>query len=222
MTDEELTRLAEAATPGPWHVLPNSITETSPGYWNIPVCGPDHSTPAHCYGQKHRTPNADFIAAARDAVPRLLAEKVALRKQLGDAAQLLYCCDVGEDAGCGCRSATLPELVSRMLEEKKEHRVQLLAEKAELRAENERLRESPQRIADAGPTCPEHGCPLVRIRYANAHSCPECLCRERDQEILENEEVRAEVARLQALVNPLADRVAAQSDLLSRKAEKTP
>jgi hypothetical protein len=134
----------------------------------------------------------DAVVAFRRELPRLLAEKAALRKERDRLHNLAL--NYGnkldewrEMTGCSCPSAAAGEIASLK--------------------------------ADTVRTCPEHGCPLVRIRHAKAHACPECLCRERDQEILANETLTAEVVRLQAIVNGLADRVAAQSELLSRKAE---
>jgi hypothetical protein len=64
ITREELDRwkeLAEAATEGPWEVIERG------GYYYFKPPGD------HRMGRK-RKENAEFIAAARDAVPRLVAE----------------------------------------------------------------------------------------------------------------------------------------------------
>jgi hypothetical protein len=55
---------------------------------------------------------------------------------------------------------------------------------------------------------------------AARHDCPSCLRQERDflQDRLKKQQ--AEIDRLSRLVNTLADRVTAQSELLSKLAER--
>ena len=85
MTNEELTRLdalAAAATPGPWH----TDADTCPEYddpavmagkqW---VCATSYDTLSTSIGERDIKADAAFIAAARDAVPALVAEVRRLR-----------------------------------------------------------------------------------------------------------------------------------------------
>jgi hypothetical protein len=77
---DELTRwkkLAEAATAGPWELIERG------GYYYFKPPGD------HRMGRK-RKENAEFIAAARDAVPRLVAEVKHLR-------EMIYCVDCGDE-----------------------------------------------------------------------------------------------------------------------------
>ena len=78
MTDDELKelrRLADAATPGPWYAG-HSYEQGDPGTyvgqendWRIIVCD----------DQEPRVEDAAFIAAAREAIPKLLDEIKRLR-----------------------------------------------------------------------------------------------------------------------------------------------
>lgn len=61
--------------------------------------------------------------------------------------------------------------------------------------------------------CEKHKCSFVYLHRARAWHCSECLCEERDEAI-------AEVESLQSQNLALAERVAAQFELLSRAAEK--
>ncbi len=79
MTDErlaELERLADAATPGPWEPL----TPAS-GKW---VCSLAPGAIGMAWRRNH-TNDAAFVAAARTAIPELIAE-VRRHKALEDAA----------------------------------------------------------------------------------------------------------------------------------------
>lgn len=80
MTEEELSRieaLANAATPGPWEV---SDSEPLNGcIWSVgPICGYD----GDALGLRVGDPNADFVAAAREDVPKLIAEVRRQRAEL--------------------------------------------------------------------------------------------------------------------------------------------
>lgn len=79
MTDDELRALAEAATPGPWYA---AQPEHANGWWVVCLDqdGFDNIDESGDGGFEQST--ASFIAAARDAVPRLLAEKAALTAQV--------------------------------------------------------------------------------------------------------------------------------------------
>lgn len=78
----ELERLANAATPGPWRVChdePHIVIDSRFG-----VDDPDGGIVAECGGKAFHSPfpeNAAFIAAARDAVPYLIAEVRRLEEQ---------------------------------------------------------------------------------------------------------------------------------------------
>ena len=78
MTDEELSAieaLANAATQGPWEVIP----DPDKPYLDRVVRHYGHLTDllAQCF---HANGNAAFIAACRDAVPALIAEVRRLRE----------------------------------------------------------------------------------------------------------------------------------------------
>lgn len=79
MTDEQLAAIkarAEAATPGPWYHVLAAIVGTTPR-------PDDDNTTCICnteWGNSTNIqPNAEFIAAAREDVPTLLAEVERLR-----------------------------------------------------------------------------------------------------------------------------------------------
>jgi hypothetical protein len=81
---DALERLAEAATPGPWCTLSGSISHVDgrvdgvhAGSVGEMVIGCGRS-----YCKKPRGDDATFIAAARDAVPALIAEVRSLRASL--------------------------------------------------------------------------------------------------------------------------------------------
>ena len=85
---ERLRVLAEAATPGPWILLP--VEDGSPylrvrgtrlgaRYKVANVLAPTYFMPRDGI---ESTANAEFIAAARDAVPTLLAENAALAAEV--------------------------------------------------------------------------------------------------------------------------------------------
>lgn len=106
---ERLRVLAEAATPGPWILLP--VEDGSPylrvrgtrlgaRYKVANVLAPTYFMPRDGI---ESTANAEFIAAARDAVPALLSENAALaaeverlRKDAGHAEPMTRFCP-----GCG-------------------------------------------------------------------------------------------------------------------------
>lgn len=103
MTNDELKKLCDTATRGPWGIFSNvdndeEYEKTGNENFEIGVIGPSFPdgrgicTPFICRTTKaplirERSPegkraiaNAEFIAAAREAVPRLLTESVELRK----------------------------------------------------------------------------------------------------------------------------------------------
>jgi hypothetical protein len=92
---DELTRwkkLAEAATAGPWELIERG------GYYYFKPPGD------HRMGRK-RKENAEFIAAARDAVPRLVAEVKRLKEMMycercGDCVEDPRIDDYGEGPYC--------------------------------------------------------------------------------------------------------------------------
>jgi hypothetical protein len=91
MTDEELARieaLANAATPGPWEVRAHDDLFAVKGQsgW---VASMDADTSAA------DASNSEFIAAARDAVPALVAEVKRFRALLVRAAEELPTNDFG-------------------------------------------------------------------------------------------------------------------------------
>lgn len=74
----ELARLAEAATPGPWWIDAGGPDESSS------LVGADNHEIASLpyYSPYRREPDERFIAAARDAVPRLLADLARVEGEL--------------------------------------------------------------------------------------------------------------------------------------------
>jgi hypothetical protein len=92
----------------------------------------------------------DYAAMVRQAEAKRAWEADRIRRENDEATELLCCHPPGQDAGCGCRQATLPELV-------------------------------------------QHQCEQLRL-------------------------ARQEIAELQAIIEGLATRVAAQSELLARRA----
>lgn len=87
MTEEQksaLRRLVEAATPGPWVAGRYSVTlSESPHAWSVAECHHGLGAP-----DEEALVNAAFIAAARTAIPDLLAENERLLKTLADIADL--------------------------------------------------------------------------------------------------------------------------------------
>ncbi|MET8957821.1 hypothetical protein ACWEO4_47890 [Streptomyces sp. NPDC004393] len=103
LTDEELDELARAATPGPWFVrnlddvdamslvavstLPDAgLGERWPGFDHREIVAATLiQQPRYVDAADERwDENAHFIAAARDNIPRLVAEVRRLRRQLED------------------------------------------------------------------------------------------------------------------------------------------
>jgi hypothetical protein len=83
MTEDERTelrRLHEAATAGPWVHTTDAMTGSEWGYIRPGVC----AAPLATMWRNHERlmPNAEFIAAARTAVPALLDENERLRAVL--------------------------------------------------------------------------------------------------------------------------------------------
>ncbi len=94
MTEEQLREIearAAAATPGPWHPLPshasafeNPVTgELVSTVVALAVCDTDGDPVQN--GGAEGTPNAVFIAHAREDVPALIAEVRRLMKALEEA-----------------------------------------------------------------------------------------------------------------------------------------
>ncbi len=89
MTDAELSRLSEiceAATPGPWEYDGQHFEIHAPhseGYWVIvsEECDAPNDAPVDEFGHQY-SPDYAFIAAARTAMPRLLAEMARLRPEV--------------------------------------------------------------------------------------------------------------------------------------------
>jgi len=77
-TDDELARWraeTDAATPGEWKVVPTR--EGTINWYDVRINGRD------VCGDYMTGPDAAFIAGAREAMPRLLAEVARLRAELG-------------------------------------------------------------------------------------------------------------------------------------------
>lgn len=78
---EHLDQLASEATPGPWVYLLSAMGDPSNGPDHISLDGPEY-TVAEIEGCRTGDRDATFIAAARIAVPELVAEVRRLRAQL--------------------------------------------------------------------------------------------------------------------------------------------
>ena len=68
-----IEKRAELATPGPWVADANAVRPSSPAWECLALTCPTGSTP----DPQHRS-NAQFIAHARTAVPRLVAALLAV------------------------------------------------------------------------------------------------------------------------------------------------
>ncbi len=87
-TEEDLKRdaaadlaVCEAASPGPWIVSHSVADDCECHYCNV-VSGPNHRTPAHCYGTgPYRRHDSAFIAASRDALPAWIRRAEALQAE---------------------------------------------------------------------------------------------------------------------------------------------
>lgn len=95
MTDDkmaEIKKLCDAATPGPWFMRTNRHADTSGKPWGwldaLPSGGPQRAIPGvrvdWTRGDESEA-NARFIAAARTAVPDLLALVETLRRERDEA-----------------------------------------------------------------------------------------------------------------------------------------
>lgn len=96
-----LEALAQAATPGPW--APTAVCDDDDHWY---ACSPEHAfaedDPACDSGKRHPGALADaaFIAAARDAVPALVAEVRRLREQLQEERDILKDFQSGRIVNC--------------------------------------------------------------------------------------------------------------------------
>src|SRR5690606_16577844 len=123
LTDErlaELERLCAEATPGPWrvrHLCSGCGPDEDEGAGlGLEIEGPPQ--PWH-EGQFSRAADAQFIAAARDALPALITALRALRRVAADAGLLAdgilggHTCDIQPCRRCGIEraSATLQPCV---------------------------------------------------------------------------------------------------------------
>ncbi|MEW2626290.1 hypothetical protein [Streptomyces sp. NPDC048106] len=101
LTDEELDELAQAATPGPWFVrsLDDEHAMNLVAVSTVPDTGLGERWPSFDHREivaatlvqhpryvdtadEHRDENAQFIAATRETVPRLIADIRRLRRQM--------------------------------------------------------------------------------------------------------------------------------------------
>jgi hypothetical protein len=96
MTAEEIARLqalCAAATPGPWdHAPPGGCVVASAQYQHEQValaCGAAAMRDERMDTYEVQRANAEFIAAARDALPILLAEVVRLRAEVAERNAIL-------------------------------------------------------------------------------------------------------------------------------------
>lgn len=91
---DELQRLADAATPGPWETDGGAVVETADPIVDTPY-GPSAADVYEVlhYGEdgaKHHCPTAKFIAAARTAIPYLLAEVRRLQAEVHELTDPRY------------------------------------------------------------------------------------------------------------------------------------
>jgi hypothetical protein len=85
----ELTRLEKAATPGPWEVMPDGRARVNLVHVETgPECSAGAGLPVFSVPRK-KEGDAELIAAARNALPRLLAERRAFREALAEVYEKL-------------------------------------------------------------------------------------------------------------------------------------
>lgn len=95
LSDADLDRLealAEGATPGPWERVTSQRID-GPDYAEV-ICPGRVECMAHCYGGSstiegdNLDADLEFIAFARDALPRALAELRVLRERVAEALEI--------------------------------------------------------------------------------------------------------------------------------------
>ena len=150
---ERLRVLAEAATPGPWILLP--VEDGSPylrvrgarlgaRYKVANVLAPTYFMPRDGI---ESTANAEFIVAARDAVPALLSENAAKEKQLAAYATLVKSIEERQRLASDEHAKAIEARDS--LQSERDANSILTTENAALAAEVERLRGYIVRMRDS-------------------------------------------------------------------------
>lgn len=138
---QALETLGRAATPGPW-VVDSVRWSQEP---EIPLRGPGGVLLASVVDDDGGTANADFLAAAREAMPALVAEVRKLRRLFGgyvlDGSRQISTLEAERDAAraelakANTHAALLEERLAHTLAQESSLRM----ESAGLRAVNERL-----------------------------------------------------------------------------------
>lgn len=75
---EAVTKLLDGVTPGPWSAESGHVQQNGQLYWQVTDKNHAIMQNQFCWCQGDHAANARFIAAARDLVPALLAERDAL------------------------------------------------------------------------------------------------------------------------------------------------
>lgn len=118
---DELERLANAATPGPWVLVTSRVGPASPHHApKVDHAVMSNGGPVVAFGLHSQSADPRFIAAAREAVPRLIARVRELEENLDEMEALLdeppcdHCNNC--DEGCwGPRRESMQDRGSRAL-----------------------------------------------------------------------------------------------------------
>lgn len=86
---EAVTKLLDGVTPGPWGAESGHVQQNGQLYWQVTDKNHAIMQNQFCWCQGDHAANARFIAAARDLVPALLAERDDLRTKLDAAVEAL-------------------------------------------------------------------------------------------------------------------------------------
>lgn len=78
---EAVTKLLDGVTPGPWIAESGHVQQNGQLYWQVTDKNDAIMQNQFCWCQGDHAANARFIAAARDLVPALLAERDAMRRE---------------------------------------------------------------------------------------------------------------------------------------------
>ena len=116
---KEMKRLCEAATPGPWNIggiQPHGTHVYGAGEMGIPVSWCSTASTVGKDGSYHITSeeaesNARFIAAARSAVPKLLAENAALQARVQELEKAIVPVEPTHDM-CLAGNSLLPSTIN--------------------------------------------------------------------------------------------------------------
>lgn len=85
---EAVTKLLDGVTPGPWYAESGHVQQNGQLYWQVTDKNDAIMQNQFCWCQGDHAANAHFIAAARDLVPALLADRDALRRENENLRQI--------------------------------------------------------------------------------------------------------------------------------------